>query len=414
FLGPLNGQSLVSPQQVQQEVDKIFSSLEGQLAPGAAVLVVKDKEIILNKGYGYANLEAKSPITPETRFDLASVAKQFTGYAIALLIERGELSETDEVRQYIPDLPDFGQTITIGHLLHHTSGLRDWTSILPLMGRSFDDAISMDHILRMVYQQKGLNFEPGSEYTYSNTGYNMLAEIVQRVSGISFREWTDKNIFQPLGMEQTFFLDDHQEVIPNRAHSYFKRGDLPFLKATNLLTAVGSSSLFSSTTDLSLWVSHLLHPAAEFKPAVERMFQTELLNDGNENNYAYGISKSSFRGTNWISHSGSWAAFRTYLVLLPAYDLAVVVLNNNDRSAYQTARRIASLYVAEPDAEDSDESLTDAIEVALSKQTLDEFTGTYRLGKAWYVHLTRDGDKLWTQATDEDIFPMKAIADSVF
>lgn len=410
-------QAQIQPEVLQQKVDSLLLETVSDMTPGSAVLVVKNKEIILNKGFGLANMDYEIPITPNTVFDLASVAKQFTGYAIALLAEQGVLSEEDDVRKYIPELPEFDHPITIGNLVHHTSGIRDWTSTLPLSGRSFEDVISMDHILRMAYQQENLNFTPGDEYRYSNTGYNLLAEIVQRTTGLSFRQWTDQNIFQPLGMTQTLFLDDHNEVIKNRAVGYYQ-SDETFHYSPNMLTALGSSSLYSTTTDLASWVNHLMYPSDERKPVVDRMLKTQPLSNGENNNYAYGISISTFRGTPWISHSGGWASFRTYLTMLPSENLAIVVLNNNSKNAFNIAGRIASYYVPreqEGEQEQNENKETEALEnLSISDDLLNSYVGTYKLGPGWYVHLTKEGDQLWTQATQEDKFPMFALSDSVF
>jgi CubicO group peptidase (beta-lactamase class C family) len=407
-------QAQVSPKILHQKVDSLFVGMEDMKTPGSAILVVKDKKVILNKGYGLANLENETPITSNTVFDLASVAKQFTGYAIAVLIEEGKLSEDTDVRALIPEFPEFDQKITIGHLLHHTSGLRDWTSSLRLAGWSFDDVISFDQILRMTYQQSGLNFEPGSQYRYSNSGYNILAEIVQRVSGLSFREWTNQNIFQPLGMKNTFFLDNHNEVIAGKANAYYLNNQEQYHRTPNNLTAPGSSSLYSTTEDLSRWVIHLMYPKSERKSVVERMFKTKALNDGSENSYAYGIDMGEFRGTKWIAHSGSWASFTTYLVLVPEYDLAIVVLNNQESNAYRTAYHIASLYVPETKVDEEQEQPIEKKEIKLSDKVLNNYTGTYKLGPAWYVHITLKDGQLWTQATDEDNFPMTALSENVF
>ncbi|MEN0003512.1 MAG: serine hydrolase [Bacteroidota bacterium] len=406
-------QAQITPEVLQQRVDSLFLDVQERVGPGAAVLVVKDQKVILNKGYGMANLDYELPITPNTVFDLASVSKQFAGYAASLLIEQGKLSEDTEVREIIPEFPAFEHKITVRHLVHHTSGLRDWPGVLSLAGWGFEDVISFEQILRMAYAQEDLNFVPGSEYSYSNTGYNVLVEMIQRVTGQSFRAWTNQHIFQPLGMHSTLFLDNHNEVIKNRATSYYLNNQEQYQRTSNNLTALGSSSLFSTTNDLARWVMHLLNPPADSKAVVERLFQTDQFNNGEENNYAYGLSMSTFRGTDWISHSGSWASFRTYLVLLPAYGLSVVVLNNNDQSAFRIAREIATYYVPKEASKSEDAAVEDTKAVSLPKSVLDSYAGTYKLGPAWYVHLTVEGDQLFTQATNEDKFPMTAIADTV-
>ena len=345
-------------------------------------------------------------------FDLASVSKQFAGFAIATLVKEGKIKLQDDIRKYIPEIPDFGHTITINHLVHHTSGVRDWTSTLPLAGWSFDDVISFDHILNMIYNQKELNFEPGSEYTYSNSGYNILAELVQRVTGQTFRQWTDENIFKPLKMDHTFFLDDHTKVIPDRAIGYYRGNDGQRHRSGNNLMALGSSSLYSTTTDLARWVMNLDRPKPRMKEVVQQMFEVSDLNDGGKNNYAFGLVMGEFRGTKSISHSGGWASFRTFLVYFPEHRLSVVVLNNRHSQPFRLAYDIAALFI--PDSSESQTTTSSKEEdknksaPTLSAEQLDEYVGHYRFGPGWYVEITRKNNQLWTQATNESKFPMTA------
>ena len=184
---------------LEAKVDQLFAEWNRSNFPGAALAIVREGEVVYKQGYGIANLEYDVPITTTTIFDIASVSKQFAAFAIATLSHEGKLSLDDDIRVYLPDVPDFGNTITVRHLLHHTSGLRDWVQSLVIAGDMMDDVISFKHILKMARHQKVLNFEPGAEFLYSNTGYNLLAEIVEKVTGDSFREWTDAHIFKPLG-----------------------------------------------------------------------------------------------------------------------------------------------------------------------------------------------------------------------
>src|SRR6266446_3383817 len=187
-------------------VDQLFSPWNHANSPGAAVVVVENGGVVYQRGYGYADLEHGIPITPQTVFDAASVAKQFTGLAVAMLIEQGKLALDDNIRNYLPDVPDFGKPITIRHLLHHTSGVRDWPDILEISGVNlFGDPIDLNAILDMVRHQRELNFMPGKEFSYSNTGYNLLAAILAKVTNQSFRSWTDTNLFRPLRMQHTHF-----------------------------------------------------------------------------------------------------------------------------------------------------------------------------------------------------------------
>ena len=393
------------------KIDSLITVQEN--TPGSAILVMQDDEIIVNKGYGLANLEQNVPITPNTVFDLASLSKQFTGYAISMLVEQGKIDLKDDIRQYLPELPDFSSPITIDHLVHHTSGIRDWTSTLPLSGLTFDDVISFDEILQMAYNQKELNFEPGSEYLYSNTGYNLLAEMIQRVTGQSFSDWTMENIFQPLEMEHTFFLDDHHKVISNRASGYYFDDDNYHLTPNNL-TALGSSSMYSTTTDLAKWVMYLHKLYDQNSSIYSRMLQQGILNNGEEISYALGLETREFNQATWVAHSGSWASFSTYLVIIPEHDVSIVVLNNHPINSYQIALGIATLLVPDPSSADKGEEAADSEEVMIVSDIFSDYEGTYRLGPGWYVNITRQGDQLWTQATNEENYPMTALSDSVF
>lgn len=230
-----------------KKVDQLFATWDKPESPGAAIAVIKDGVVVYKRGYGSANLEYNVPITPQTVFHVASVSKQFTAFAIALLAHQGKLSLDDDIRKHLPEVPDFGKKITIRHLIHHTSGLRDQWTLLGMAGWRLDDVITKEHILKMVRHQKELNFDPGAENLYSNTGYTLLAVIVERVSGQSFRDYTDANIFKPLGMTNTHFHDDHERIVKNRAYSYSPAGPGGGFKAAPLNYAnVGATSLFTT------------------------------------------------------------------------------------------------------------------------------------------------------------------------
>ena len=239
---------------LEASVDQLFAEWDDPDSPGAALAVTRDGEIIYKQGYGTANLEYDISITTTTIFDIASVSKQFAAFAIATLAHNGKLSLDDDIRTYLPGMPDFGNTITLRHLLHHTSGLRDWVQSLVIAGVIMEDVISFKHILKMARHQKALNFKPGEAYLYSNMGYNLLAEIVERVTGDSFRDWTDTNIFKPLAMTNSHFHDDHQMILKNRAYSYQAVENGGFKHAVNNTTALGSSSLYSTVEDLAKWM----------------------------------------------------------------------------------------------------------------------------------------------------------------
>ncbi len=249
----VTAQSVEDP--LTKKVDQLFATWDKPESPGAAIAVIRDGAVIYKRGYGSANLEYNVPITSQTVFHVASVSKQFTAFAITMLANQGKLSLDDDIRKHLPELPDFGKKITIRHLIFHTSGLRDQWTLLGMAGWRLDDVITKEHIMKIVRHQKELNFDPGAEYLYSNTGYTLLAVIVERVSGQPFRDYTEASIFKPLGMTNTHFHDDHERIVKNRAYSYSSAGPGRGFKAAPLTYAnVGATSLFTTAEDLARWV----------------------------------------------------------------------------------------------------------------------------------------------------------------
>src|ERR1700722_11910879 len=234
-------------------VDQLCEPWDKPDSPGCAVAVMKDGRIVHERGYGMADLEHDAKITPTSVFHVASISKQFTAAAVLLLAQEGKLSPDDEARRYLPELPDFGVPITLRHLLHHTSGLRDQWELVSLAGWRYSlDLITDADVLSVVSRQRELNFPPGSEYLYSNTGYTLLAQIVKHVSGQTFRELTTERLFRPLAMHRTHFRDNHAEIVPDIAYGYEKTGDHFELSIPNFDT-VGATSLLTTVEDLALW-----------------------------------------------------------------------------------------------------------------------------------------------------------------
>ena len=330
------------------KIDQLFSEWNKPNSPGAAVAVTKDSKLIYKQEYGMANLEYDIPITPSTIFDIASVSKQFAAFAIATLAHDGKLSLDDDIRVHLPDVPDFGPTITIRHLLHHTSGLRDWVQSLVIAGVAMEDVISFKHILKMARHQKALNFEPGEAYLYSNTGYNLLAEIVERVTGNSFRQWTDAHIFKPLAMTNSHFHDDHQMILKNRAYSYQAVENGEFKHAINNTTALGSSSLYSTVEDLAKWMLNFDDTQIGEQIVIDQMHQRGVLNNGEQISYALGLSIGEYRGLKTVDHSGSWRGFRSHLIRFPEQEFGVVILCNLDTfNPLRLAEKVTNLYLAD-------------------------------------------------------------------
>ena len=387
---------------LEAKVDQLFSEWNRSDSPGAALAVTRDGEIIYQQGYGTANLEYDIPITPTTIFDIASVSKQFAAFAIATLSHEGKLSLDDDIRMYLPDVPDFGCTITIRHLLHHTSGLRDWVQSLVIAGGTMDDIISFKHILKMVRHQKALNFEPGAAFLYSNTGYNLLAEIVETVTGDSFREWTNTNIFKPLAMTNTHFHDDYEMILKNRAYSYQAVENDRFKHAVNNTTALGSSSLYSTVEDLAKWILNFDNTRIGEQTVIEQMHQRGVLNNGEQIDYAFGLNIGEYRTLKTVGHSGSWRGFRSHLMRFPDQKFGVVILCNLDTfNPLSLAEKVANLYLAdvlapvetsEPDK--TAEPVEDTKFESLAAEQLTEFEGDYyteELDTTYTIRVRGDG-----------------------
>ena len=370
---------------LEAQVDQLFTEWNRSDSPGAALAVTRDGEVIYQQGYGMANLEYDIPITTTTIFDIASVSKQFAAFAIVTLSHEGKFSLDDDIRTYLPDVPDFGNTITIRHLLHHTSGLRDWVQSLVIAGVGMEDVISFRHILKMARHQKVLNFESGKAFLYSNTGYNLLAEIVERVTGDSFREWTDTNIFKPLAMTDSHFHDDHQMILKNRAYSYQAAENSGFKHAVNNTTALGSSSLYSTVEDLAKWILNFDNTRIGEQIVIEQMHQRGVLNNGEQINYAFGLNIGEYRGLQTVGHSGSWRGFRSHLMRFPNQRFGVVILCNLDTfNPLRLAEQVADIYLAEalaPVAASEPDKAAESIEATkpepLAPEQLTEFKGDY-------------------------------------
>jgi CubicO group peptidase (beta-lactamase class C family) len=321
------------------EIDKIFGWAKPG-SPGCAVAVSQNGKPVVNRAYGSADLERDVPLSPNSIFDIGSLRKQFVAAAVLLLVEEGRLSLSDDVRKYIPQLPDYGHKITLDHLLTHTSGLRDWTGILPLAGGDPD-------ALTLILRQRGLNFAPGEEWAYSNSGYVLLTEIVARTSGMRFSEFTRKRLFEPLGMKTTAYVDDLSEVIKNRALAYERDGNrwkLDMLLGNN---RGGGGALFSTAGDLVIWNDALANGRLGAFVG-EKLQEQARLNNGRKLSYARGLTVDTYGGgdSKMVWHSGGAAGYHSWLGRLPAQGLSVAVMCNSDAmAATALAQRVLDLFV---------------------------------------------------------------------
>ena len=330
-----------------KRIDQVISAMTGEDGPGASVAVAQDGKIIYSNGYGHANLEYDIHNTPQTVFHIASVSKQFTAFSIAMLHDQGKLSVDDDIRKYLPEIYDFGTPITIRQLIYHTSGLRDQWNLLVMAGWRMDDVITKDQVMRLISRQHELNFKPGDQHNYCNTGYTLMAEIVSRVSGKSFPDWTKENIFDPLGMKDTQFYHDHEKIVPNRAYSYHMGSD-GYKKSVLSYANVGATSLFTTVEDLSKWAMNFEDTKVGNSKIMAMMEERGILNNGDTIDYAFGQAISKYKGLKTVSHGGGDAGYRTYLLRFPEQRFSVSVFSNlASFNPYEASYTIADVYLAD-------------------------------------------------------------------
>lgn len=327
------------------QVDAVFAQWNGRTTPGCAVAISLDGAPEYARGYGMANLDHDVPITPRSVFPAASLAKQFIAFSVGLLAQEGRLSLADDVRKYVPELPDYGPTITIDHLIHHTNGLREQGQLLNLAGWRGADLYTEEDVLALLSRQRRLNFEPGSEVVYGNAAYTLLSVIVRRVSGQSLRAFTHDRIFEPLGMRDTHFGDGQSDVVPRRATAYSPNAGGGWRESMPSGMAHG---LFTTALDLLTWQQNLIDARVGGAALVAWMRTSGRLNDGTETGYGGGLRLGDYRGLRSVRHDGFDGGYRAEAVLFPDHGLAIVTLCNaaTVEPAGRT-RNVAELYLGD-------------------------------------------------------------------
>ena len=316
--------------------------------PGCAVGVARGGKPVLQKAYGMADLEHDVPNAPDTIFEAGSVSKQFTAAAVLLLAQEGKLSLDDQARKYLPELPDYGAPLTVRHMLQHTSGLRDWGEIAAIAGWPRTSRVHTHaHVLDIASRQKSLNFPPGTQWSYSNTGYNLAAILVSRVSGVSFAEFSQQRIFGPLGMTRTSWRDDYTRIVKGRAIAY-EPGAGGFRMNMPFENVHGNGGLLTTVGDLLKWNENFVSPKVGDAAFLKIQQEPGRFNDGKAHEYALGLYVRPYKGVPEVSHSGATAGYRAHLTRFPQQHLSVAVLCNvSTGSATQYAQTIAEMYLGD-------------------------------------------------------------------
>lgn len=365
-----------------EKVDKLFAQWDKPDSPGCEIAVIQDGKIVYKRGYGLANLEHNIPMSPSSIMDTGSVSKQFTAMAIALLAEQGKISLDDDIRKHLPEIPQYETPITIRQLVHHTSGIRDYLTLMSIAGMRDDDHYVDGEVVSLLSRQKELNFKPGSEFLYSNSGYFLLSQIVKRASGRTLRQYADENIFKPLGMTRTMFYDDHNEIVKNRAASYVPRRGGGFQIAATTLDMVGDGNVFTCVEDLFLWDQNFYQNklGKGGQELINLVLTTGKLNNGEKIDYAFGLVVGEYKGLRIVEHGGAFVGYRAMTMRFPDQRFSVVMqCNLGTMNPSNLARRIADIYLA--DQMKTETAIAPKPEpkfIEVTERELNEKTGAYR------------------------------------
>ncbi|CAN5785168.1 hypothetical protein BH23GEM9_BH23GEM9_29260 [soil metagenome] len=370
-------------------VDTIFANWDSPTSPGCALGVYRDGRIIYTRGYGMADLERRVAITPHTVFDIGSTSKQFAAASIVLLAQDGRLSLDDDVRRHVPELPSYERTITIRHLLHHTSGLRDYIGLLTMGGASTDDVTTAEDALDAIARQRQLNFAPGDEHLYSNSGYFLLSIIVERVTGESLRDFARQRLFEPLGMQRTHYLGSYDDVVPDRALAYAPRPGGGLRADMSRWLQLGDGAVFTTVEELLLWDNNFYDAKVGGTALLDALHERGRLANGDSLSYALGLGHARYRGLRTVSHGGSWGGYRAELLRFPEQRFSVATLCNlGTINPTSLSQRVADVFLADlleataaataPNTTASVGAAAAPAPVAVPEATLRALAGTYR------------------------------------
>lgn len=371
---------------MSSSLDSLFARY-GPETPGVAIRVIEDGRIVHSAEYGMAHLEEPAPITPDTRFAIGSNSKQFTAFAILLLAREGRIDLDADVHAYVPDVPDFGAPITIHQLLHHQSGIRDWVHPFFIAGYNGSDVIGFDQVMEFLRRQRALNFAPGSDYSYSNTGYVLLSEVVHRVTGTPFPEWMRTHVFEPLGMKSALVRANYREFIPHFASSYEPDRQGGYVSRPDNLTAYGSCCVVMTVDDLAKWVENLETGAVGGRDVVRQM-QADVVPIAEWDRlvgYGNGLMRFDHHGHEGLFHSGQWVGFRSAVLVVPEERFAVVALSNAGSTTNLHEWDALDIYLGNRDPggapavaeEESEDEEGDAVPWNPAMEELEEYAGTY-------------------------------------
>lgn len=381
----------------QNKVDLLFAEWDNPDSPGAAVTIIQDEEVIYEKCFGSANLDYNIPISSSTVFNAASVSKQFTAFAIAMLAAEGKLSLDDEIHKYLPELKKFSRPVTVKHLIYHTSGLPDQWDLLSLAGWEEGDIKTQEHFRKMIENQSELNYEPGTRFLYVNTGYTLLAEIVERISKKPFSVFMDSVIFRPLGMLNTHFHDDYSAVVKSRANYYMLSEDEYKLMPDNN-SIPGPSSLYTTIEDLSKWLINFYDKKIGGDRVHNQILEKCVFNNGEEFEYAFGLGIRTYKGLKTVQHPGGNYGITSFVVHFPDQKFSIAITSNSEGfNAEDIAFKIADIYLKDYFIEDQPHTEKEnLIDAEVDSLTMKNYIGWYqfRLGSIFKINFEQNNLKV--------------------
>ncbi len=401
--------------------DQLMSRYDGDDRPGAAIQVWRDGRTVYSESWGMGNLAYGLPFEPDMRTNIGSTSKQFTAMAIMLEADRGALSLDDDIRTHLPELPDFGETISVRHLITHTSGLREIFNLLVMAGRRIDrgDFVDRDEIIEVVQAQPKLQNAPGSEWNYNNTAYALAAMIVERTSGTAFPKYMEEHVFAPLGMTGTMVRAHAESIVPNSSQGYLL-GREGFTEARDLGAAVGAGAIYSTVEDLQRWVENYANPDPVVgTPAIfEEMMTSYVLTDGDETGYGYGLMIDEQGGQRRVHHGGADIAHRSQLVYYPDINAGITTQSNHGAFNSNVAFRLAAAFFSDAIASGDETGGEDAEfdPESYDPEDFDEFVGRYAIDAApnFILSFFREDTTLYTQATGQQRIEIVPTSDSTF
>lgn len=377
---------------LEQTIDELIQETYNATEPGAAVIVVKDGEVIFRKGHGMANLELGVPIEPDMVFRIGSITKQFTAVAILMLVEQGKLSLDDSISKFLTDYPTRGHVITIEHLLTHTSGIKSYTNMpewLSLWRKDF----TVEELITF-FKDQPMDFAPDTRWAYSNSGYTLLGAVIEKVSGQTYEQFIQQNIFTPLGMKQSY-LDSTSRLIPRRADGYDKDSEgyvnAPYISMTQFFSA---GALTSTVDDLAIWDAALYTEQLLKQETLQKAFIPHQLANGDPTSYGYGWGISEYEGHLQITHGGFIHGFLTYAIRMPNDRVFVAVFSNNGGvSSALLAFKVAASVIGKP--------YKDPIVIELGPEAIARYEGVYKTNDSEESRITREENRLYSQVMQD-------------